>query len=148
MFYIVCVSHTQEFPHLSLIQAHSVCSQELLFVRSSCQSFIITTFYLISDGVVYVSLRFLYQELVQWTALAWGKLYVTLKVLRNSMHCTWDWWFCFPPCNCSSGSTVHPSCGMCFAALFHRDHSPGDLSHPLSCAGGGVGPCGLIYRHQ
>lgn len=34
---------------------------------------------------------------------------------------------------CSSGSSVHPSYRMCFAVLFHRDHSPGDLSHPLSC---------------
>lgn len=49
---------------------------------------------------------------------------------------------------CISASGVHPSCRMCFTVLFHCDHSTGDLSHPLSCAGGGVGPCGLIYRHQ
>lgn len=50
----------------------------------------------------------------------------------------------FSSFKCSSGWTVHPSCRMCFAVLFHCDHSPGDLSHPLSCAGFGVGPCGLI----
>lgn len=72
---------------------------------------------------------------------------ILLNLLRKSSHYTPDWWSCF---FWWASVTLPHQCihHAGHAMLFHRNHSPGDLSHPLSCAGGGVGPCGLIYRHQ
>lgn len=56
---------------------------------------VITTFHLISYGIVYVSMQSLYLEPVQWTTLSLKKLHLTLNLLTKSTHCTSDWWSCF-----------------------------------------------------
>lgn len=53
----------------------------------------------------------------------------------------------FFPFNCSSGSSVHPSCRMCLLCCFIVITAL-VIYLILSCAGGGLGPCELIYRHQ
>lgn len=57
-------------------------SLEWLFVHSSCKPILL----------VMMMFMFLYSL----CTLSLGEtIYMTGKVLRNSIHCTWDWWFCF-----------------------------------------------------